>query len=62
MMTLCENDLALLCMDDVIFVFAFFSPGRFLTASRSPVVSHCGNLKLNLLNQIEFNFGKVKNI
>ena len=43
-------------------VFAFCSPGRFLSASRSPVVSHCGNLKLNLLNQIEFSFGKVKNI
>ena len=61
-MNWCENDLMLLCMDDDCLFFAFCSPGRFLSASRSPVVSHCGNLKLNLLNQIEFNFGKVKNI
>ena len=61
-MNLCENDLVLHGLDGDYSVFAFCSPGRFLSASRSPVVSHCGNLKLNLLNQIEFNFGKVKNI
>ena len=54
-----ENDLMLLCMGDDL-VFAFCSPGRFLSASRSPVVSHCGNLKLNLLNQIEFSFGDLQ--
>ena len=36
------------------------APGGLFTASRSPVVSHCGNLKLNLSNQIELNLAKLK--